>query len=245
MNSYKKISLILSILILFMSSVTAVSALEDNNMDLDIISNSDEFMLSDVNSEIYVSNSGDGDIHDGSISSPYSNLNDAISIASENSTIILLDGEFKGVSNSEININKNLTIKSLNSTVIINGENKYHFFNILSGGSLTIENIDFINGYANLNSNQLGIFTNRGSLTLNNVNIKNMEGFMGLIYNYGNLNICNSNFDKCSATTLAQILVNLENATIINTTMARFANDNLDLTVYNYKNLIINNSNIY
>ena len=245
MISYKKIILILIILVLFASSLNAVSALEDNETDLNIISSHNDFALSQLNSEIYVSSNYSEDAHDGSISFPYSNLKDAVSLASDNSTIVLIGGEFKGSLNSEITINKNLTIKSLNSTAIINGENKYHFFNILPGASLIIENINFINGYADLNSNQLGIFTNHGDLTFNNVNINNMNGFMGAIYNRGNLKIYNSNFEKCSATTLAQAIVNLENTTIVNTTMARLNSNNIDLTVYNFKNLFINNSNIY
>ena len=71
MISYKKIILILIILVLIASSLNAVSALEDNGTDLNIISSHNDFALSEVNSEIYVSSNYSEDAHDGSISFPY------------------------------------------------------------------------------------------------------------------------------------------------------------------------------
>ena len=110
MISYKKIILILIALVLIASSLNAVSALEDNGTDLNIMGSHNDFALLEVNSEIYVSSNYSEDAHDGSISFPYSNLKDAVSLASDNSTIVLIGGEFKGSLNSEITINKNLTI---------------------------------------------------------------------------------------------------------------------------------------
>ncbi len=242
---YNNILVYFSLLLIFILSLSFVSATGDNStISDDFISNDVDYVLGINQNEIYVNNSNSG-YADGSYEAPYSNLNEAIAHAGDNSTIIMMGGIYNGALNTALTVDKNLTIESLSGNVVIDGENKYSFFNILTGVSLKLNDIKFINGYCDVNSKNTAIITNNGDLTLNNISFNKMSSFMGLIFNNANLFVNNSQFKDISSTTLAQIIVNLGNATIAHSNLPfRSVEKGISTTVYNYDSIQIINSTI-
>ncbi len=212
------------------SSIGMVTAFEDNSTEI----------LSQ--NEIYVCDNTNPDVTDGSFDSPYNSLSEAISLADNDSTIVMFEGDYKGELNTGLTVDKNITLKSYNSSVTINGENINSFFKIQKSSSLTIKDIEFKNGYAD--SSKLAVFENSGDLTLRNVTFNNMNSFMGVILNKGNLNILNSSFYQAKSSLLAQLIVNLENATLTNAIIPNNPSANLPASIYNYKNINIKSSDI-
>ncbi len=242
---YNKILVYFSLLLIFILSLSFVSANEDNSaMSDDLISNSFDNAYGINQNEIYVNTTNMG-YANGSYDAPYSSLKEAIEQSEDNSTIILMDGRYSGVLNTGLTINKNLTIQSLSRNVTIDGENKYGFFNILSSNSLTINNINFINGYCDVNSRYNALIVNNGDLTLNNISFSKMNTFMSVIFNYNNLKIDNSHFNNILSSALAQIIINLGNARISNSNLPfRSVERGISTTVYNYDSIQIINSTV-
>ncbi|WP_407413341.1 Ig-like domain repeat protein [Methanobrevibacter sp.] len=240
---YDNILVYFSLLLIFILSLSFVSATEDNStISNDFISNDVDNVLGINQNEIYVNNSNSG-YADGSYEAPYSNLNEAIIHAGDNSKIIIMDGRYTGASNTALTVDKNLTIEALSGNVVIDGENKYSFFNILNSYSLKLNDIKFVNGYCDVNSKNTAIITNNGDLTLNNISFNKMSSFMGLIFNNANLFVNDSEFKDISSSTLAQIIVNLGNATIANSNLPfRSVEKGITTTVYNYDSIQIINS---
>ena len=235
--SLKKTTIILLIISIILLSINAVTAFEENNTQ----NNSQDNVLTSQ-SEIYVCNNNNSNIIDGSFNSPFNNLNEAISYADNDSTILLFEGTYTGDLNTGLIIDKNLIIKSYNSGVVIDGENKNTFFKIQNSSSLTIKDIEFTNGYCD--SQNMAVFENNGDLTLNNISIKNMNSFMGVIFNKGNLNINNTLFTDSTSSLLGQAIVNLEKCSLVNTNISNNPSGKIDVSVYNYKNMMLNCSNI-
>lgn len=235
--SLKKTIILFLTITLILLSFNAVTAFEENSTE---INNPNNVLSSQP--EIYVCNNNNSGIIDGSFSSPFNNLNEAISYADDNSTIVLFEGKYTGDLNTGLIIDKNIIIKSYNSSVIIDGENRNAFFKIQNSSSLIIKDIEFNNGYSN--SQNMAVFENNGDLTLYNVSLKHMNTFMGVIFNKGNLNIYNSTFRDSSSSLLGHVIVNLEKCILINTSILNNPSSKIDVDVYNYKNIIINSSNI-
>lgn len=241
---YNNIILYFSLLLIFILSLSFVSATEENiTISQDLISNSVDNVIGINHNEIYVNVSNNG-YANGSYDAPYSNLNEAIQSGGDNSTIILMEGTYKGSLNNALTIDKNLTIQSMSGNVVIDGENKYGFFNILNSNSLKLYNLTFINGFADVNSKNTAIITNNGNLTLDNISFKKMSSFMGLIFNNGDLRIYNSQFSDISSSTLAQVLVNLGNASIANSNLNFKSGNGVDATLYNAKSISVKNSKV-
>ena len=241
---YNNIILYFSLLLIFILSLSFVSATEENiTISQDLISNSVDNVIGINHNEIYVNVSNNG-YANGSYDAPYSNLNEAIQSGGDNSTIILMEGTYKGSLNNALTIDKNLTIQSMSGNVVIDGENKYGFFNILNSNSLKLYNLTFINGFADVNSKNTAIITNYGDLTLDNVSFKKMSSFMGLIFNNADLRIYNSQFSDISSSTLAQVLVNLGNASIANSNLNFKSGNGVDATLYNAKSISVKNSKV-
>ncbi len=55
-----------------------------------------------------------------------------------------------------------------------------------------------------------------GLLTLKNVEFENINTFMSVIYNEGDLNIYNSKFSNCVGSNHAAIIFNLGNCNVVN-----------------------------
>ena len=227
--SFKRLSIVFLIFFILLFSIATVSA-DDN-----VASGND-------NTTIYVAN--DDTAIPNNVSFAYSNIMDAVDNANDNSTIVICDGVYSGFYNTGLTIAKNLTIKSLSNNVVIDGEGKNQFFNVQSGSSLILEDLNFINGFSDVYSNQEGIFENYGSLIIKNVNINNMDAFMGTIFNHAELTIFDSNFSKCKASAWAQSIVNVGNCSIFNSIILKDTNSKIDVCVYNCGNIIINGSNI-
>ena len=228
-----------------------VSAYDNNTRSTEVSFNS-EYNLGDINGnnnslenqEIYVDPLGSDDAN-GSFQNPVSSIHCAVDMARNNSKIILMDGEYKGINNTLILINKNLTIKSFSNNVIINGENKYAFFKITSDSSLILNNIKFINGYTDSYS-QLGVINNLGTLLVTNSSFNNMNSIMGAFFNEGNLIIKNTNVTNAVSLNMAQILTNIGNTTILNSQLIKKSvhHSNINNVVYNYNNISIINSQV-
>lgn len=259
--------LIMLLLLICISSLSTVSANEDNSTDLEsvddgiAIDNNDNDLVSEVQEdyvsddggeilpevhEYYVSPDGDDFTGNGTYESPFSSIGFAVNIADDNSRIIIKDGTYKGTSNTGVTINKNLIIEAESpGKVSINGENKYWFFKVNSGSSVVLNNLKFVNGRVD-SYTQLAVIYNAGDLLVNNSSLNNMRTVMGTFFNEGTLILDNTNVTNSYSSNMAQILTNVENATVMNskfTTTIAYSPD-IDVTVYNYKNLNIQNSNI-
>lgn len=222
-----------------MSSMVVVSA-SDNNVTLMENDDLDNILVYD---EVYVSSDGD-DMHgNGSFDSPFSSIQYASSLANNNSRIILLDGVYKGESNTNIIIDKDLTIESLND-VTIDGENKNYFFKINKGSTLTLNNIKFINGYTSSYS-QLGVINNQGKLLVNHSSFNSMKTIMSTFFNEGELIINDTQITGSYSQNMAQIITNIGYCTVSNSKLSDVGSSSSSLpTVYNYKNINIDNSQI-
>ena len=171
---------ILILLILFMVSISCVSA-EDNDS-----SN----ILTDGASDIYVSPSGN-DANVGDMNNPVATINKAINSTATN--IHLSEGKFTGTGNNGLTIeNKTITIVGAGIDKTIIDLNGTQFMNIKSTSSVVLTNLTIINGYSKYG----GAIYNDGNLTIQNCNFKNNSANSGgAIYNNGNLDIYYSTFE--------------------------------------------------
>ena len=205
MSNFKPI-LILSLFVLFMVSLGAISA-EDVNVT--VISDSQ------VDNSVYVDSNivANGN---GTIDNPISNIKNAVDLANNDSTIYLKGGNYSGVENNGIIINKTLTITSCDGLAIINGDYKDYIFYIGDKGCLTLKNISFANtNYLNVKT--YGAIINYGNLTVENSFFDNATGLRaGIILNYGNLTVTNSEFKNNTAKYYGGAITNFGFANIVN-----------------------------
>ena len=173
---------ILILLILFMVSISCVSA-EDNDS-----SN----ILTDGASDIYVSPSGN-DANVGDMNNPVATINKAINSTATN--IHLSEGKFTGTGNNGLTIeNKTITIVGAGIDKTIIDLNGTQFMDIKSTSSVVLTNLTIINGYSNYG----GAIYNDGNLTIQNCNFKNNSATSGgAIYSgtSANLDIYDSTFE--------------------------------------------------
>lgn len=217
------------------SSLAVVSANENASM---------EVLPDSVSDEIYVSPVGSDFDGDGSFNAPYGSLKFAVDVANNNSKIVLIDGTYKGNSNTNININKDLTIESRSNGVTLDGNGENYFFNVAKGSSLVLNNIKFINGFTD-SYLQLGIINNQGKLLVNNSSFSSMNSIMGTFLNEGELILDNLVVSSSYSKNLAQILTNVGKCTISNTKFNDFPSASNTLpTVYNYGDIGISGSQI-
>ena len=171
---------ILTLLILFIVSISCVSA-EDN---------SSVSVLSGSNSDVYVSPTGN-DNNVGDVNNPFATINKAID--SNVSNIHLSEGKFIGTGNNGLTIeNKTITIIGAGVDKTIIDLNKTQFMDIKSTSSVVLTNLTIINGYDKYG----GAIDNSGNLTIQNCNFKNNSANSGgAIYNSGNLEVRGSTFE--------------------------------------------------
>lgn len=141
------------------------------------------------NETIYVSNDGSDSLGDGSEANPYQNINYTIEIASNNSNIYLKSGTYNSTG-YEI-ANKSITITGVGDVVIdgLNGNISQNIFKVNNGSSLVLNNIKFVNGYADLT--QLSPIVNEGELYINNCAFNNFSTINGVIKNQNYLYVNN------------------------------------------------------
>ena len=173
---------ILTLLILFIVSISCVSAEDSNSVSV----------LSDSNSDVYVSPTGN-DNNVGDVNNPFATINKAID--SNVSNIHLSEGKFIGTGNNGLTIeNKSITIIGAGADKTIIDLNKTQFMDIKSTSSVVLTNLTIINGYTKYG----GAIYNNGNLTIQNCNFKNNSATSGgAIYSgtTANLDIYYSTFE--------------------------------------------------
>ena len=173
---------ILTLLILFIVSISCVSAEDSNSVSV----------LSDSNSDVYVSPTGN-DNNVGDVNNPFATINKAID--SNVSNIHLSEGKFIGTGNNGLTIeNKSITIIGAGADKTIIDLNKTQFMDIKSTSSVVLTNLTIINGYTKYG----GAIYNNGNLTIQNCNFKNNSATSGGAMYSGttaNLNIYSSTFE--------------------------------------------------
>jgi len=193
--------------------------------------------------ELYVSPNGSDEDGIGTDDSPIQTIKHAVSIAGNNSRIILKEGTYSGLLNTNININKYITIET-QGDVTLNGEGKNYFFNINKGSSLILNNIKFINGFTDSYS-QLGVIKNQGKLLVNNSSFNNMNSLMATFFNEGELIIDNSAVANSKSKNIAKSITNLGDCTISNSKLNDAIGSDTDLpNIYNFKNINVIKSQI-
>lgn len=219
-----KKSVLIFLVFLLLLSLNGVFAQENNKKNSE-------------SNNIYVSNYGSDSLGNGSQSNPYQTLGYGIYKASNNSNIYLEEGIYNSTGYV---IHNSLTISGINNVTIngLNGQNDQYIFDITNQGSLVLNNLNFINGYADLYGSE-SCFVNRGFLCVNNSNFNNFSTFMGAIKNYNSLEITNvttSNLKYSLKGQYGEFVTNLNNCTI--------TNSNINNIIYNNKKITVNNSYI-
>ena len=173
---------ILTLLILFIVSISCVSAEDSNSVSV----------LSDSNSDVYVSPTGN-DNNVGDVNNPFATINKAID--SNVSNIHLSEGKFIGTGNNGLTIeNKSITIIGAGADKTIIDLNGTQFMDIKSTSSVVLTNLTIINGYGEYG----GAIYGSGNLTIQNCNFKNNSATAGGAIYFGttaNLNIYSSTFE--------------------------------------------------
>ena len=208
-RQYKQIILFLAV-ISIIATVTCASAADFSDENLT------------ASPETYISPSA-GDMADGSSKNPYNNLKDAINHASNDSTIYLDEGVYKGENNRNITLDKAITLigKSKENTVI-DCESTSRLFTMTSNTTLALINLCLKNGNSTneggliysegnqiiikncilrdsqANPNAGAIYNNLGTLKVEGTSFINNSAFQygGAIYTAGDADIRNSVFTQ-------------------------------------------------
>ena len=186
-----------------MATVNCVSAIDDINTNT----------TSSKTLEPYISSNSDDDLSDGI---QENSLRYAINHASNDSTIYLKEGNYKGEDNRNITLDKSITIigKSKENT-IIDCEYSGRLFTMNSNSKLTLINLTLTNG--NLTGNGGLIYNEGGQITIKNCILSNSKGYKngGAIYNnLGTLNIEDTCFINNSAYKYAGVIYTIGQTTI-------------------------------
>jgi autotransporter family porin len=159
------------------SGTTPVYAIVDNT-----IANT-SITIFTVMTDIYVSTTGSDTTGDGTQSKPYQTILRGISAVPSGGTLHIANGVYTGAGNKNIVIAKDINIIGQSSSTIINGESTSRLFTIISGTTVTIQNLTFANGNATSNG---GAIYNAGNLTITGSTFTNNAAiYGGAIYNTG------------------------------------------------------------
>ena len=137
-----------------------------------------------TSSQVYVSVNG-SDANNGSAEAPYLTIQKGMDSVSENGTLYIANGVYKGTGNTNITISKSMNITGQSQTgTIINGTGTNWIFYINSGVNVTIQNLTITNATAN---NGGTICNSKGNMTINGCTFSNnsAEDYGGAIYTYG------------------------------------------------------------
>ncbi|WP_298502055.1 hypothetical protein [uncultured Methanobrevibacter sp.] len=135
-----------------------------------------------TDTDIYVSNDGSDSLGDGSADNPYLTLNYTIEKAPDNSNIYLKSGVYNSTGYDIVN--KSITITGLGDVTIDgqNGKVSQDIFKIGNDSRLVLNNIRFVNGYADFNESMASI-VNEGELYINNCSFNNFSTVSCVIKN--------------------------------------------------------------
>ena len=156
------------------------------------------------NATIYVSTGGNDSwngqyaTHISGTSGPKLSIKNATGTVASDGTIKIANGQYTGITNTEININKNMTIQGQSEQgTIINGTNTNWIFTINNGIKVTINNLTLTNG----TTTNGGAINNRGILNMTNCKFTSnyAADYGGAIINEGTLNVDNCTFTNNNA----------------------------------------------
>ena len=251
--------LFLSVTLLLLVSLTAISAADNTDTSDTVVSNHEVHSIEKnttvinkektkniktAKSKIYVSPNGN-DKATGLNNNPYKTITKAITVANNNDEIILNDGTYTISNVGKVDINKNITIKSNNKQkVIIQAKTSVNdLFFINPSNSLSISNVQF------KNINRCSVFANKGKLSLTNVDFisnsinKGGNNKKAIVNNYGTLKMDKCYFEKNKGYN-GSALYNVATATITNSNI-RNGNALFGGAIYShYGTVVIRNSNI-
>ena len=198
---------ILSVLFICLSCVNAE---EINDADIgtadDIIgvASDDSDVVSSADVVKYYVNGSAATSGNGSESSPFKELNEAIPKAesSQNVEIYVASGTYLIGSRSDINLNHvadggSLSIIGYGGDVTFDMQNKYDFLSVGYNSKVNISNLIITNGYS-MNYNYQGIVTSNGNLNIINCSFINNAAYTGAVR--GSAKIYSSLFKDNSAT---------------------------------------------
>ena len=218
--------------------------IEDNGNNGENLLNSNDLsednpLESDTN-QVYVDINNGDDSNDGkSVENPVKSFEKALNLSQNNFTIFLADGDYTGLENTGIKINKSLTIIGKDNTTF-NGLNENYLFIIEENLTVTLKNINFINGYKDSSiSDSNNVYGGALEIKRSHVNICNCKfinnvldydngeenKYGGAISNLGDLTITDSYF--------------YNNSIISNNYLIAYGG-----AIYNKGNLSINNSSL-
>ena len=195
--------------------------------------------------DVYVSVEGSDSLGNGSVDNPYHTLDYTIGVASNNSNIYLKSGVYNSTG-YEI-VNKSISITGIGDVTVDGGNGKIsqNIFKVHNGSTLVLNNIKFVNGYADIDSLTLSCFNNEGNLYINNCIFNNFSTSTGVIRNLNYLqinNVSTSNLKnsqlfsaKFKSNMKIEFLTNVANCDIYNITTS---------VIYNNRNINIYNSNL-
>ncbi|WP_296791369.1 Ig-like domain-containing protein [uncultured Methanobrevibacter sp.] len=185
------------------------------------------------NNTFYVSTNGSDSLGDGSFDNPYQTINYTVSKASNNSNIYLTSGVYE----SSCDIDKYISITGVGD-VSIDASSNQKIFKINENSSLTINNLNFVNGFADLDGEVLSPIVNEGKLTILNSTFNNFTTITGAIKNMNSLTISNVKATNLNInkSPYGEFVTNIGECDILNS--------NVLSSIYNNGNLIINDSYI-
>ena len=195
--------LLVSLILLAILSIGAVSAVDDESSILAADDTADVLSADSYDKSIYVDTAG-SDSNTGSSSSPFATLNKALSEvnASQNTAIYLKAGEYSGENNTNLvidlahlNYNGTLTIigDSNGGTILDGGDEASIIYSISADSIVTLKNIAFMNGKRDMGS----AIRSSGDLTIDSCIFESNEATnLAAVYQdkANNLTIINSKF---------------------------------------------------
>ena len=265
LNKFCLIIFIISLIFL----TSAVSAYEVNDTDVQTIDgdyanlelNDTEHQVSLDNSIVYVDNDNGDDSNDGkSQQSSVKSFDKAMTIAKNNYSIYLADGEYAGLKNTRITIDKSVNVIGSNNTVF-DGQNSNFIFTIQDNVSVCFKNIKFINAFKQPTyNNPTSMYGS--ALDIKNANVLidgcsfinnhvvyesaiNKYNYGGAISNFGDLTITNSYFTNNHVASTSGLygyggtIYNKGNL-LINSSIF----DNSTSNIYSYGGVIYNDGNL-
>ena len=203
-NKNKILTIFVFLIILsLIPSAYAMENTADSGDHVSVVSNSSQIAVENDNdvlnspesNVIYVDASSGDDTGTGASDSPFKTIQKGLSTVGTNGTLYL-NGEFKGESNTNLEINNmNLLITSEKGATI-DGGNAARIFSA-SNATIVLNNLKLVNGYSSANGGAIYISDALSSLTISNALFENntarasstSNGYGGAIANSGTLNI--------------------------------------------------------